>query len=381
MLSNLLTKISGFIGNKKIAFTVFTLSACAGIIIFSGYKDGPAANGKTVTGAPFNNDKTCSSCHSGSDYGSSVSTQLLDAGNNPVSIYNPGQNYTFKITVSETTVDPVEFGFQTTCATTVASTNINKWGTLPVGTQNIKKKQRNYVEHSVPQATNIFSIPWKAPSAGTGSVTFYTAANVVNGNNKNTKDDPTDPATLVVAEATAKAPVAFNNVKGEIKNNLAVISWSTAAENNIKNFAVEKSIDAVNYKSIALIAPKGNTDYSFTDNSFSSKAYYRIKVTQNDGAIAYYNSLTIAAPSKNNYNLSLTSHAGIGSLSFYNGSKQQKVQVTYSDIQGRPLHTINTIANEGANIWPVKWDKVNGITIVNVTTEDGIKTSIKLGSR
>ncbi|HRI20876.1 MAG TPA: hypothetical protein PLA68_07970 [Panacibacter sp.] len=82
--------------------------------------------------------------------------------------------------------------------------------------------------------------------------------------------------------------------------------------------------------------------------------------------------------SKNAYSLKLYNEHGGLYVMFHNSYRQQKVQLTYTDLQGNPLMTGITIANEGDNIWPLNSSKLKGFVIVNVLTEDGIRTSLKV---
>lgn len=47
---------------------------------------------------------------------------------------------------------------------------------------------RKYIEHNAPKATGEFEIPWIAPAAGTGQVTFYSSSIAANNNSQTTGD-------------------------------------------------------------------------------------------------------------------------------------------------------------------------------------------------
>lgn len=82
--------------------------------------------------------------------------------------------------------------------------------------------------------------------------------------------------------------------------------------------------------------------------------------------------------SKPVYKLQLHSQDGLPYIMFSNGGKQQKVMITYTDIQGNPISTGTTLANQGDNIWPINAGKAKGFMIVNVVTADGARTSLKV---
>lgn len=96
-------------------------------------------------------------------------------------------------------------------------------------------------------------------------------------------------------------PVVFVNFYVSKENNDIKISWSTASEINNDHFEVERSIDGINFISIATIKAVGNsstiTNYSFVDKKMNSAtAFYRIKQVDINGSTTY----TAIASIKNN---------------------------------------------------------------------------------
>jgi hypothetical protein len=87
-------------------------------------------------------------------------------------------------------------------------------------------------------------------------------------------------------------PVTLFNFRGEIKNNQALLTWSTANEINNKGFEVEQSHDNKAFSSIGFVAAvktsTGVNNYSFINSELLSGAnYYRLKQVDNDGASRY----------------------------------------------------------------------------------------------
>lgn len=346
------------------------------IIIFQSYSAGPAKDSnQTVTGAPFNSSKTCSKCHSGGNFGGGITLQLLDATNTAVTSYVPGSKYTFKISMTHTTGSP-KYGFQTTAAFTSSSNNYNNWGTLPSNIHNTTVSGRNYVEQSNTLNTPDILIPWTAPASGSGSLTFYTAGNLVNGTGGTSGDQPVN-TSLTVNETTL--PVSILYFKGAIQNNNAILSWATAQETNNKEFVIEKSIDGKTFFQAAVIPAQGNNsghNYQWTDISFKNAAYYRLTQTDLDGKSTVYNIVDLKTANPSLYDITLYTHGGGNFILFYNGYKQQQVIVSCYDMQGRALYTNRTTAIEGNNMYSIP-SAANGVVIMSVTTEDGIKTSKK----
>ncbi|MEP7319270.1 MAG: choice-of-anchor V domain-containing protein [Panacibacter sp.] len=303
MLKNTLERMASAIQQKKIMGTLVCFLAVAIWAIISSYANGPAKNGQVVTGAPFNSNQTCikSGCHGGGVFGGAIATQLIDsATNQAVTAYVPGKAYKLRIAITKTSGAP-KYGFQTTAATT-AGANVNTWGVAPASTHNKLSKGHNYFEHSKALKSGNILIPWKGPAAGTGSVVFYTAGNLVNGDGSTSGDQPVNTSLTVTQAPPVAGIIAGNN--------------TPAAKPLVAN--------------------------------------------------------------KNSYSLKLYNQEGSMYVMFHNGQRQQKVQLTYTDLQGNTLLNGVTVANEGDNVWPVKGDKVKGIVVVNVITEDGVRTSLKV---
>ena len=369
-----------FRGNRLALLSSGIVTVFAGILLMSNL-DGPARNGNATTGAPFNNNQTCakSGCHSGGNFGGSITTQLLDAGSNPVTTYEAGKSYTFRITINKTSGTP-NYGFQTTVAKLSGNTNINTWGALPILTRNSTFQQRNYIEHTTRLTANVINIPWTGPAAATGSVVFYTAGNLVNKNGS-VSGDQVVITNLTVSEA-APLPVTLVYFKGATQNGNAILNWATSQEINNRSFTIEKSLDGNNFTQLAVIPVKGNINgstYSYTDNNFSNKAYYRLLQTDFDGTATAYNTVSVKAVSANNYSLSVYSHAGTTGLLFYNGSHTQKVNIRLTNMNGRVLRSFSMQASEGNNFFPIAASAAREIIIATIVTEDGIRTSKKIG--
>ncbi len=90
--------------------------------------------------------------------------------------------------------------------------------------------------------------------------------------------------------ATGTLPVQLINLQANItKNNNALISWSTATEQNTSYFSVQRSNDSKNFIEIAQVKAAQNSSalkhYSYTDNNTgaSQLLYYKIITVDVDG--------------------------------------------------------------------------------------------------
>lgn len=158
------------------------------------------------TGAP--GESTCISCHGGSSLnpGNAIRTLVFN-GNASLTSYVPGTTYTVVYTVSNpaTTV----FGFQM-IAKRANGTNAGTFvATSPTQTQLVSGylQQTFSGSQANPAGSKSWSFSWTAPSAGAGTVSFYVATNVANGNGSDSGDEIyTNVFTL--SEAAASAIIA-----------------------------------------------------------------------------------------------------------------------------------------------------------------------------
>jgi hypothetical protein len=85
-------------------------------------------------------------------------------------------------------------------------------------------------------------------------------------------------------------PVKLVSFTAALNNSNVDLRWTTAGEENLNNFIIERSIDGVNYNQAAIVFAFGNTtenqNYNFPDpvaNVQSSIIYYRLRSVDVDG--------------------------------------------------------------------------------------------------
>jgi hypothetical protein len=108
---------------------------------------------------------------------------------------------------------------------------------------------------------------------------FYDAAGVMDAS----------PASYTINWANV-LPVKLVSFSATLNNNKTDLKWTTATENNLSHFVIEKSTDGKSFTNAAVVFAKGNTtdktDYNFTDNNITSQVgmiYYRLRSVDNDG--------------------------------------------------------------------------------------------------
>lgn len=197
-----------------------------GYFVFAGNSNGRATvSNSGSTGAPGEN--TCSQCHSGGNFNTSVTVQMFAQGATvPTTQFSPGNTYTVKVTVNNTMGSPAGYAFQLTALTTADNSPLSGYSNLA---SNVKQKLitvqnafngRTYLEHNGVTLNNVFQFNWTAPSTLSEAITFYASGNVVNGNGS-TSGDATNSTSLTVYPAlqissNVEQPSCTNNGIGTI---------------------------------------------------------------------------------------------------------------------------------------------------------------------
>lgn len=203
------------------------------LFLSMGNKNGRAASqGRGNTGAPgdetsLGSPKTCMNCHNQGPITASVAITVLDAANQPVTQYHPGQQYTATVKITASGANLQGYGFQMIALRDAGNTDLDGFSDTNPNNYKIATiaNGRTYAEHDNISSTNTFSVKWTAPVAGTGNVTFYASGNGVNANGTTGGDGAgffslkLTEAAVSPAQEPTKAPVTLhvspNPVSGE----------------------------------------------------------------------------------------------------------------------------------------------------------------------
>jgi hypothetical protein len=198
-----------FVSNMKKTSILLTLFCGLLYVSLSSNNAGPAQAGtgdRTALGCGG------SGCHSGSGTFDATGVLLLDAaGTTTLTSYTPGTNYRVLLAgYSMTGGLPSKFGFQVKAVSGTGTTTAGTFNPIPATTHTITAGGVVLCEHSMalpgtPLVDSI-SIPWKAPSAGTGTVTLKAALNAVNGDGSTSGDFGNAIFSAPITEATSTAP-------------------------------------------------------------------------------------------------------------------------------------------------------------------------------
>ena len=153
------------------------------VLLSMGNKNGRASSAnRGNTGAPgdetsLGQPKTCMNCHNQGPITASLAISVLDADNQPVTQYRPGQPYTAQVKITASGSGLMGYGFQMIALRDAGNTDLD--GFTDSNPNNYKiasiSNGRTYAEHDNISSSNTFNVNWTAPAAGTGSVTFYSS--------------------------------------------------------------------------------------------------------------------------------------------------------------------------------------------------------------
>lgn len=101
-------------------------------------------------------------------------------------------------------------------------------------------------------------------------------------------------------------PVELVSFEADCYNNKLHLFWKTYTETNNKEFIIEKSLDAINWKTISSIPGSNNSNtpknYNFTTNQYEfDPVYYRIKQIDYSGKYMYSNVISVDNCNKNKF--------------------------------------------------------------------------------
>ncbi len=158
-------------------------------------------------------------------------------------------------------------------------------------------------------------------------------------------------------------PIELISWSGACENGDVTLKWSTASEINNSFFAIERSDDANDWRTIGIVEGAGNSttrlDYSFVDAYAPAMGYYRLRQTDYDGVNEV--SAVIAAGCKGEDGISIVNAwDDLMDLNVVVSASFGGVyELTLLDVQGRTLTVRpSQVVNEGAT--QLKLDK-NGI--------------------
>jgi len=160
-------------------------------------------------------------------------------------------------------------------------------------------------------------------------------------------DDATETDLFAVDGSFTPLPLKLTDFTVIPKNKDALLQWSTAQEQNSKNFTIQRSYNAQHFENIGIVPAAGNSSnrhaYSFTDagivNSGKSIVYYRLLISDNDGKLANSTVISLKLRGNSHWNVNLLSNPVRDNVNVILSGITGAVRLSIHDMNGKTIYT------------------------------------------
>lgn len=150
---------------------------------------------------------------------------------------NLAQLYKIEVKINTGSGNPAGYGFQLVGLIDANNSGLQNFPSYSANTKEVTGiLDRKYYEHNNTSSSNVFTIDWIAPDAGTGSVTFYAVGNATNGTSST--GDGASNTTLTLTEG-----LALSNSEVFAEAEIQVLG-NPASDNIELNIFSKQKIDA-----------------------------------------------------------------------------------------------------------------------------------------
>jgi hypothetical protein len=170
-------------------------------------------------------------------------------------------------------------------------------------------------------------------------------------------------STFTLVESGAALPITlltFNAIWADERQSAALVSWSTASEQDNDFFVVERSADGQIWQALGQVEGAGNSihtnNYQFTDEQpLIGVSYYRLRQVDFDGTINY------------THVVSLKKEINGAAISVYPNPAGNQFQIAFEGFES-PSANINILDNAGRTILTLSNDVINNPVQIIQTT-------------
>ena len=181
-------------------------------------------------------------------------------------------------------------------------------------------------------------------------------------------------------------PVTFTNIKAYQQAVDIAVEWSVENEINITKYAVEKSVDGINFNKINITAAttaNGSKNYKYVDiNAVDGNNFYRILSYHLSGAVEYSRVLIVKIGKASASEISISPNPVNGSLIglSFNNMKKGVYQLRIISALGQTVMTRRISLTQGNGMETINPGKklIGGIYQLQITSPDKNITTIKM---
>ncbi|MBX9850807.1 MAG: glycoside hydrolase family 9 protein [Cytophagaceae bacterium] len=222
---------------------------------------------------------------------------------------------------------------------------------------------------------------------GAGNVVRLTSSIAYGANNNSsyeffynwqiTTGTPCDPLPVIATIGSCGLPVSLASFYGYNNEDHVYLSWTTATEVNNDHFEIEKSVDGVNYASIAKIKGSGNSssiiNYSYNDYDLVyGTVYYRIVQYDYDGSLAYSKVIALERVKPAYMHVVPNPFSESANIIVYTLTKT-KMELKISDMSGKVLISSDSYStNESISVGQ---DLPRGVYVIQAVFDNQVYTA------
>jgi len=191
--------------------------------------------------------------------------------------------------------------------------------------------------------------------------TVLTAVTIRYRNAAAAQNDPADQSIgigNISFQRVTPLPLTLTSFNGALNNNTVQVNWSSAQEENLEKYIVEKSTDAINWQTMTVVKAAGNSNstkvYNATDPNAAPVNYYRLKQVDLNGNYTYSQIIRIRADVKDRSGIRVYPNPAVNNASVtINTENKLAAHITLYNQFGMRLNHLQRQLIAGSNNIPI----------------------------
>jgi hypothetical protein len=261
-------------------------------------------------------------------------------------------------------------------AWTGLGTNVNAGGTEVKGV--FDGLNNGFLEIRVPRSTIGFGIICDVQFIIGGNANDHGCFDAIPNDNNSTGWNPPQSSTSLSNYVTnVSMPASLGFLKGDIKNNVANITWLSTTEVNFSHYDVEASVNTLEWTKVASVTAKGSNSSYAASTAITKNTWYRLKLVDKDGAYAYSNSILLRTSTRKSLELMSNPTKDIIRVSINNDVNTSYVAELFTQ-DGKRVATQNYQHISGTSVFTIKAPKTAGLYYLRFSNNGLVSDLLKV---